>query len=71
MVLVGRMRDNDLQNLRLLREKDALLLQEKDSKQTSIRKFQLRIKSLVLKHETFTQDLIRQHEMSMQELDCQ
>lgn len=38
MVLVCRLRDNDLQNLQLLREKDALLLQEKDSKQTSIHK---------------------------------
>jgi hypothetical protein len=68
MVLVGRLQDNDLQNLRLLREKDELILR---SKQTRIRKFQLINESLVLKHETSMQDLIRQHKTCTQELVCQ
>jgi hypothetical protein len=36
MVLVGRLRDNDLQNLQLLLEKDALISQMKDIKQSSV-----------------------------------
>lgn len=71
MVLVGRLRDNDLQNLRWLQEKDELISQEKDSKQTRIQKFQLINESLVLRHETSMQDLIRQHKTCTQELVCQ
>lgn len=67
MVLLGRLRDNDLQNLQLLREKDALISQMKDIKQTSVRKFQLQIKFLMLEHQTSTQDLKRQHETSTQD----
>jgi hypothetical protein len=71
MVLLGRLQDNDLQNLQLLREKDALISQMKDIKQMSVQKFQLRIKFLMLEHQAFTEDLQCQHETSTQDLKRQ
>ena len=70
MVLLGRLQDNDLQNLQLLREKDALISQMKDIKQMSVQKFQLRIKFLMLEHQAFTEDLQCQHERLTDELVC-
>jgi hypothetical protein len=71
MVLVGGLQNNDLQNLQLWREKNALILPMRDIKQMGVRKFQLCTNFLMLKHETCMDNLTRQHETFTQDLECQ